>query len=175
MSETDPKTPVESMVRAAAAGLGGSRDEAISQLAELWKATPEQVSTWASGAEPMPPEFANRLQMRPDDSTTPESALCRDEWIMAEGPELDRGNRREYVIHAWPPRFVCRAISIDPETGLPEDDEEPAHVLGGLTHELDELAILGEFHWLDPMPPEPELSELLEAAAATLYDTAHEQ
>ena len=62
MSANDPNSFIDSMIRAAANALGVSREDAISAVSEQLDVTPEQVSSWASGAEPTPADIANRLR-----------------------------------------------------------------------------------------------------------------
>ena len=114
---------------------------------------------------PTPAEVLNRLSGVPDGAST---ALCRDEWVEAKGTEIPDLVRRHYVVHAREPRFVCRVLEsprdpIATEAGI-HDYEEPMDILGGLAYcEGDDYTLI-EFQWLDPIPNERRVQDLIRGA-----------
>ena len=91
-------------------------------------------------------------------------AFPRDEWIIGDGPETESGTRREYIIHARPPRFIARIVSMDELTDQPEPDEDPADILTGVSYQNGTETLLCEFQWIDRPPASKQLAALLEAA-----------
>ena len=92
----------------------------------------------------------------------------RDDWIIGDGTVQPNGKRREYVIHAVPPRFRCRAIAVDRGSGRPAPEEDPADVDGGMVFTADDVLVLAEFEWIDPPPTGEEFRHLMGAAMDTL-------
>lgn len=90
-------------------------------------------------------------------------ALARDEWIVGDALG-DDGRRREYIVHARPPRFIARVVACD-DDGLPLPDEEPASV-AGVTYSTDD-SLLCEVVFIDEVAP-GEIARLLDAAADAL-------
>lgn len=109
-------------------------------------------------------KFAELIGLRTDEAF----AWPRDEWIVGDGIDRD-GQRREYVVHTVPPRFIARVVACDPD-GLPELGEEPADVVSGVVYS-DGDDVLCEIDWIDE--PDPgQVTQLLEAAADALERSA---
>lgn len=85
----------------------------------------------------------------------------RDEWLIGDALGGD-GQRREYIAHLQPPRFVARVIACG-DNGHPEADEEPADILAGVVYSSGDY-VLAEIAWIDEVAP-GELVKWLEAAA----------
>ena len=79
----------------------------------------------------------------------PEIDFRRDEWIIGDGPLLDTGARREYVIHTWPPRFMCRVVLINEINKMSAVDEGDVDTLTGIVYQADRETLLCEFQWID--------------------------
>ena len=156
-------------LRAVAIALHGSAGGATAALADRLGADRRIVRRWMAGAVPIPAGVAKQLEaLMGVDDFPPESAWRRDEWIVGDGASDAEGHRREYVIHLWPPRFRCRAVECDPESGLPAPEEEPADVLTGVVYAAGPETVLAEFEWIDRPPRDAQLVRLLEAAADAL-------
>ncbi len=155
-------------LRAVAATLHGSPSGALPALARRIRVDERQMRRWAGGA-PMPAGVIQDIQALFGVDAPPETTWRRDEWIVGEG-QAGPGRRRVYVMHAWPPRFRCRAVEVDPDTGLPMPGEEPADVATGLAYSAAEDTLLTEFDWIDRTPTGQALAMLLEAAAAALHE-----
>ena len=155
-------------LRAVAAELHGSPQGAIPALAGRLGLDRRLVGRWASGTTPIPAAAAARIRKITGVSAPFETGWRCDEWLVADGPAQAGGSRRVYVLHTWPPRFRCRAIAIEPGTGLPEPGEQPADIVNGLVHGVAPDTILAEFDWIDRPPAEETLAVLLDAAVAAL-------
>lgn len=94
-------------------------------------------------------------------------AYPRDEWIVGDGPETASQTRREYIIHARPPRFIARVVNIDELTGDPEPDEGDVDITG-IVYKAAPDSILCEFQWIDRPPKDMTLTALLDAASNSL-------
>lgn len=109
---------------------------------------PRTVRRWlASGG--FPPDIEARLGAligAGDISPWP-----RDEWVTGDTLGGD-GQRREYIVHLQPPRFVARIVAID-DDGEPEVDEEPADIVSGTVYQAGPETVLCEIDWIDDVPP----------------------
>ena len=107
-----------------------------------------------------PPDIEARLGTLIGDGDI--SPWPRDEWLVGDALGGD-GQRREYVMHLQPPRFVARVVAID-EDGDPEADELPADIVSGVVYQADQETVLCEIDWIDDVPP-GERVKWLDAAA----------
>ena len=92
----------------------------------------------------------------------------RDEWLIGDARGGD-GQRREYIAHLQPPRFVARIVACDDE-GMPEPGEDPADVLTGTVYSSEDY-VLAEISWIDEVAP-GEIVNWLEAAADAIDEMA---
>ena len=126
------------------------------------------VRRWASGATPIPGRVQREIMSLDGAINPPEIDFRRDEWIIGDGPVLDTGARREYVIHAWPPRFMCRVVLINENNEMPAVDEGDVDTLTGIVYQADRETLLCEFQWIDRPPSGDTLASLMEAASDAL-------
>lgn len=92
----------------------------------------------------------------------------RDEWVIGDTLGGD-GQRREYIVHIQPPRFVARIVAIDAD-GVPEADEMPADLMSGTVYVADQETILCEIDWVDDVSPGERVKWLDAAADAVERD-----
>ncbi|MDE2911533.1 MAG: hypothetical protein OXL68_01225 [Paracoccaceae bacterium] len=154
-------------LRTVAAAMHGSSSGSLTALGNRIGVDSRQMRRWASGT-PIPEGVVRDIEAILDIHTPPETVWRRDEWIVGEGTPEDR-RHREYIVHTWPPRFRCRAVAVDLETGVPIPAEKPADVVTGLTFSVSEDTVLAEFDWIDRPPTGQALTTLLEAAADALH------
>ena len=86
---------------------------------------------------PIPSRIQSEIMPLTGPNDPPESVLHRDDWIVGDGPPHEAGSRREYVVHAWPPRFICRAVEVDEDSGKPAIDEGEADLLTGIVYQAE--------------------------------------
>ena len=97
----------------------------------------------------------------------------RDEWILGDGPLTAEGPRREYLVHARPPRFIARVAATD-EDGASAPAEAPADLLSGVVYSGDGFALC-EIVWIDPAPSYPSaLAALMDAAADAVEEASED-
>ncbi len=149
-----------------AAALHGSPVGALAALAAQLDVDERTMRRWSKGA-PIPAAVVREIEELAGPHAPPETRWRRDEWIIGDGAARADG-RREYIIHTWPPRFRCRAVEVDIDTGLPVKAELPADILGGLTYAAPPDTVLAEFDWIDRAPTGQALVSLLEAALNAL-------
>ena len=162
---TDRAIWTASDLRAVATALNGSSRGAVPALARCLNVDQRLVRRWTSGSIPVPAEVVHRIEAITGVSTPPETTWRRDEWLTCEGQSRTGEQRRKYIVHAWPPRFRCRAVAVDSDTGLPLEAEQPADVDFGLTYAASPDTVLSEFDWIDRPPSGEVLERLLEAAS----------
>ena len=156
------------MLRAIAVQVHGKPQGALPALARLIGISERTVRRWASGREPVPAELQGLIIEKCAVHMAPEADWIRDEWIIGKGMSReDDLPRREYVIHAAPPRFTCRVVAIDPDTDDALDLEEPADTMNGITYNAGD-GLLCEFVWIDSPPHGDRLVQLLKEAETAL-------
>ncbi|MDE2789536.1 MAG: hypothetical protein OXI81_03830 [Paracoccaceae bacterium] len=156
-------------LRTVAAAMHGSPSGALTALGNRIGVDARQMRRWATGT-PIPEGVVRDIEAILDIHAPPETGWRRDEWIVGEGASEEHRRRREYIVHTWPPRFRCRAVEVDPETGVPMPAETPADVVTGLTFSASEDTVLAEFDWIDRPPTGQALVTLLEATADALHE-----
>lgn len=130
-----------------------------SAIARRLGVEPRTVRRWIA-SDDFPPDIEARLGTLIGDGDI--SPWPRDEWLVGDALGGD-GQRREYVMHLHPPRFVARVVAID-EDGDPEADELPADIVSGVVYQADQETVLCEIDWIDDVPP-GERVKWLDAAA----------
>jgi|JI10StandDraft_1071094.scaffolds.fasta_scaffold169539_5 hypothetical protein len=130
-----------------------------SAIARRLGVEPRTVRRWIA-SDDFPPDIEARLGTLIGDGDI--SPWPRDEWLVGDALGGD-GQRREYVMHLQPPRFVARVVAID-EDGDPEADELPADIVSGVVYQADQETVLCEIDWIDDVPP-GERVKWLDAAA----------
>lgn len=130
-----------------------------SAIARRLGVEPRTVRRWIA-SDDFPPDIEARLGTLIGDGDI--SPWPRDEWLVGDALGGD-GQRREYVMHLRPPRFVARVVAID-EDGDPEADELPADIVSGVVYQADQETVLCEIDWIDDVPP-GERVKWLDAAA----------
>ena len=162
-----PWTPQE--FRALGLALHGGAHGWQSALARRLGVNDRTVRRWASGETPIPNRIQSEIMALTGTTEPPESVSLRDEWIVGDGPPREAGSRREYVIHAWPPRFICRAVEVDEDSGKLAVDEGEADLLTGIVYQADSTTLLCEFQWIDDPPSGGKLlTDLMESASDAL-------
>ena len=162
-----PWTPQE--FRALGLALYGGAHGWQSALARRLGVSDRTVRRWASGETPIPSRIQSEIMPLTGPNDPPESVFHRDEWIVGDGPLHEAGSRHEYVIHAWPPRFICRAVEVDEDSGKPAIDEGEADLLTGIVYQADSTTLLCEFQWIDDPPSGGKLlTDLMESASDAL-------
>ena len=63
---------------------------------------------------------------------------------------------------------ITRAVTVDPDTGLPVTGEEPADAIGGTEFFADDELVLAEFEWMDPPATKEEFHCLMGEAVEAL-------
>lgn len=117
-----------------------------------------------AGTAPILPRTAASISRMFGAGEAAPSEWPRDEWIVGEGPPPDR---REYLIHTAPPRFIARVVALDVITDEPEPDEDPVGLAGVVYDSGDSR--LCKFVWIDPAPTDPTaLTRLVDRAADQL-------
>ena len=162
-----PWTPQE--FRALGLALHGGAHGWQSALARRLGVSDRTVRRWASGETSISSRIQSEVMALAGSTDLSESVSHRDEWIVGDGQPLEGGRRHEYVIHAWPPRFICRVVMVDEDSGKPAIDEGEADLLTGIVYQADPTTMLCEFQWID-YPPSGEkfLTDLLESAVGAL-------
>lgn len=130
-----------------------------SAIARRLGVEPRTVRRWLASGE-FPPDIDDRLGAligAADINPWP-----RDEWVIGDTLGGD-GQRREYIVHLQPPRFVARIVALD-DDGEPEADEMPADIVSGTVYQADPETVLCEIDWIDDVPP-GERVKWLDAAA----------
>lgn len=130
-----------------------------SAIARRLGVEPRTVRRWLASGE-FPPDIDDRLGAligAGDINPWP-----RDEWVIGDTLGGD-GQRREYIVHLQPPRFVARIVALD-DDGEPEADEMPADIVSGTVYQADPETVLCEIDWIDDVPP-GERVKWLDAAA----------
>ena len=155
--------------RALGLALHGGAHGWQSALARRLGVSDRTVRRWASGETSISSRIQSEIMALTGTSDPPESVFHRDEWIVGDGAPHEAGGRREYVVHAWPPRFICRAVEVDEDSGKPAVYEGEADLLTGIVYQADPTTMLCEFQWID-YPPSGEkfLTDLLESAVDAL-------
>ena len=120
------------------------------------------VRRWASGARPVPAHIQDAIMRLTGARELVDTALRRDEWIVGDGADRDGGRPRQYIVHAWPPRFIARVVEVDEDDEV-VPDEADADTLTGVVY-ASEGYLVCEVQWIEP-PPEG-------AALARLFDRA---
>ena len=152
--------------------LHGSPSGADEALAERLSVDTEEVQAWMSGARAIPGAMIERIRKMVGAGDPVQETWRREEWIVGDGSQQANGRRREYILHLLTPRFRCRVVEVDPDTGLPQPHEHPADVITGVTYSVDDNTVLAEFEWFDPCPDTSGLTHLLGAAEAALRQSA---
>ena len=137
---------------------------AIENLARILRRNPDTIAAWCAGTEPIANDvltlvFSAMGGTSPTDPTWPGT-----NGLSAAGPAGPSGIERLYLFHLWPPRFRCRAVEIDLETGEPLDTQAPADIDQGINYPVTDELVLAEFEWIDPPPRPDHLVNLLDAA-----------
>lgn len=141
------------------------------KIAAALGVTPRTVRRLASGEAPITLRTQRALEkMAGLHNAAPVAA--RDEWIVGDGARGPGGERREYVVHTIPPRFIARAVALDDLTGDPEAYEDPADVESGVVYQAGAGTVLAEFVWIDPPPTGGALTKILESACDALDESA---
>lgn len=140
--------------RAAAIALLRSEVGWQSAIARQLHIAPRTVRRWLHDTDI--PDWVEARLAELMDSTAPNTAWPRDEWIIGEG--IDR--RREYIVHTASPRFIARVVECEVD-GLPIQEQQPADAVSGIT--------LCEIVWID-QPQLGAVTALLEAACNALED-----
>lgn len=130
-----------------------------SAIARRLGVEPRTVRRWLAGGE-FPPDIDARLGALIGANDI--SPWPRDEWMIGDALGGD-GQRREYIMHLQPPRFVARVVALD-EDGAPEADEMPADIISGTVYQVDPETVLCEIDWIDDVPP-GQRAQWLDAAA----------
>lgn len=130
-----------------------------SAIARRLGVEPRTVRRWLASGE-FPPDIGGRLGALI--GATDITAWPRDEWVIGDTLGGD-GNRREYIVHLQPPRFVARIVALD-DDGEPEADEMPADLVSGTVYQAGPETVLCEIDWIDDVPP-GERVKWLDAAA----------
>ena len=152
-----------SAFRAACAALYQGRGDWQAALAHHLSVDKRSVRRWCSETGDGPPDWViDKLGIVRD------PAVPRDEWILALRSSEDG---RDYVIHTRAPRFVGRLVDVDGD-GLPEPDELPADVTGGITMDVGEGIVLCEIAWGDPPPTDADIVALLGQVRDVILDGA---
>ena len=152
-----------------ATALHGSPAGAVSALADRLGVSKRTATRWARGQAAVPPGVAEELRALVGLGAPADTAWRRDEWIIGEGGEGTDGTCRQYLIHAWPPRFRARVVLVD-EAGEPSEEELPADVLSGIVYAGGVDFVLCEIEWIDPAPFGEELLALMDQAADRVSD-----
>ena len=145
---------------------------AADALAKRLGVDAQRVEAWTSGAEAIPHAMIQKIRNIVGVGTPAQKTWRRDEWIVGDGPKQTDGRRREYLMHLFPPRFRCRLVAVDPETGLAEPHESPADLLSGITLSVAENTVLAELERFDPCPDVPKLQSLRASALDALLQQA---
>lgn len=133
-----------------------------SAIARRLNVDSRQVRRWLKAGK-TPPWVDKRLAEWMGRSEADE-VWPRDEWIIGDALGRD-GRRREYIVHAVPPRFVARVVLCD-DDGQPLPEEEPADILSGVVYSSGDH-VLCEIDWIDQVTP-GEVTQLLDAACDAL-------
>lgn len=166
MTDSFPLTP--QLLHRIAVTLNTGEIGAIENLAGLVREDSATVAAWCAGTEPIPDGLLADLLAVIGGTTPYDPAWRRDEWLLGLASPHAADAKRIYLIHLWTPRFRCRAIEIDPETGHPVESQEPADVDKGINYPVTDELVLAEFEWIDRPPRPDHLVQLLEAAAEAL-------
>lgn len=144
---------------------GRSPIGAIEALATKLDIDPAVLQAYCDNSKPVPEDFEGKLLSLLGRDSTHDTAWRRDEWLIAQGPNLDNGHHRVYLVHQWPPRFRARLVQTDEDSGLPSPHEQSADVLGGIVYAPFPSYVLSEIEWIDPIPTGARLVALLENAS----------
>ena len=157
--------------RAVGLALHGDAHGWQAALARKLGVTARTVRRWASGETPFPTSVQRELIALTGGGQPSVPPPCRDEWIIGDGPPHAAGGRREYVLHAWHPRFFCRVLACDADTEVPAATEGEADVLTGIVFQADAETLLCEFQWIDRPPSDDRALLTLMEQAADRLDT----
>ena len=136
-------------------------------MADALKINYRTVRRWASG-HLIPEAQQLRIQAITGGAIALASPV-RHEWLIGNGygPDDSDGAKYEYLVHCYPPRFICRIVDVD-EDGQVDDGEAEADLLSGVVYSKDFCTILCEFQWTDRQPTGEVLETLLRQAGMAI-------
>lgn len=168
MTDTPPLTP--QLLYRIAVILNAGEIGAIENMAGLLDEDLATLDAWCAGTQPISDELPDRLLATIGANTQHDPAWRRDEWLLGLAGRRTPGPKRLYLFHLWPPRFRCRAIEIDPDTGGPVQSQEPAAIEHGISYPVADELVLAEFEWIDPPPRPDRFVKLLDDAGEAVRE-----
>ncbi len=118
-----------------------------------------RIRRWAADLHKVPPRIQMRI-VRLLGQTPPEPKWRRDRWLIAHGLPMPSGERRTYLVHTWAPRFRCRLVDLSEDPHRVSAGQGQADLLSGVFYDRAGAAAI-EFEWLDPVPSERRLQQLV--------------